>query len=91
MGKIKLSLRALVVGAGGPTKDKPGVDFTPPYDPKRVSHAMTIRVADCQAAYDALKERGAEFITPPHDWGGEVRCFFRDPSGHLLEISEARS
>lgn len=81
----------LLVDAGGPTADNPDVDFTPPYDPERVSHAMTIRVADCQAAYDALAARGVEFITPPHDWGGEVRCFFRDPSGHLLEISEARS
>ncbi len=26
--------------------------------------------------------------TPPLDRGGEIRCFFRDPDGHLLEISE---
>lgn len=24
------------------------------------------------------------------DWGGEVRAFFRDPDGHLFEISETR-
>ncbi len=80
----------LLVTGGGPTKDKPDVTFTPPQHPKEVSHAMTIRVPDCQAAYDTLKSRGAEFLTPPTDWGGEVRCFFRDPDGHLLEISEAR-
>jgi catechol 2,3-dioxygenase-like lactoylglutathione lyase family enzyme len=28
------------------------------------------------------------FLTPPVDWGGEIRCFFRDPDGHLLEISQ---
>jgi catechol 2,3-dioxygenase-like lactoylglutathione lyase family enzyme len=28
-------------------------------------------------------------LTPPIDWGGEIRCFFRDPDDHLLEISEA--
>ncbi|UCG23391.1 MAG: VOC family protein [Chloroflexota bacterium] len=55
-----------------------------------VSHAMTIRVPDCQVAYDVLRARGADFLTPPTGWGGEVRCFFRDPDGHLLEISEAR-
>ena len=50
---------------------------------------MTIRVADCRAAYETLKARGAEFLTPPVDWGAEIRCFFRDPDGHLLEISQA--
>lgn len=51
---------------------------------------MTIRVPDCQAAYEVLKSRGAEFLTPPVDRGAEIRCFFRDPDGHLLEISQAR-
>lgn len=80
----------LLVTGGGPTQDKPDVTFTPPADPGRVSHSMTVRVPDCAAAHRALSARGAEFLTPPHDWGGEVRCFFRDPDGHLLEISEAR-
>lgn len=79
----------LLVTGGGPTEDKPDVTFGPPADPGRVSHAMTIRVPDCQAAYETLNERGATFLTPPHDWGAEIRCFFRDPDGHLLEISEA--
>jgi len=81
----------LLVTGGGPTKDKPVVHFAVPHDPKKVSHAMTIRVPDCQAAYEVLKSRGAEFLTPPTDWGGEVRCFFRDPDGHLFEISEAKA
>ncbi len=80
----------LLVTGGGPTKDKPDVTFISPQDTKEVSHAMTIRVPDCQAAYNELKSRGAVFLTPPTDWGGEVRCFFRDPDGHLLEISEAK-
>lgn len=80
----------LLVTGGGPTKDKPDVTFAPPADPRSVSHAMTLRVADCHAAYETLRDRGAEFLTPPVDWGGEIRCFFRDPDGHLLEISEAR-
>lgn len=79
----------LLVTGGGPTKDKPDVTFSAPANPQEVSHAMTIRVPDCRGAYETLKSRGAEFLTPPTDWGGEVRCFFRDPDGHLLEISEA--
>ena len=47
-----------------------------------------LRVTDCHAAYEVLRSRGAEFLTPPLDRGGEIRCFFRDPDGHLLEISE---
>jgi catechol 2,3-dioxygenase-like lactoylglutathione lyase family enzyme len=79
----------LLVSGGGPTADKPTVTFLPPADPDRVSHAMTLRVADCQAAYQALLARGATFLTPPHDWGGEIRCFLRDPDGHLVELSQA--
>jgi catechol 2,3-dioxygenase-like lactoylglutathione lyase family enzyme len=81
----------LLVTGGGPTLDKPDVTFAPPADPRTVSHEMTIRVPDCRAAYETLLARGAEFLTPPVEYDWEVRCFFRDPDGHLLEISEARS
>jgi catechol 2,3-dioxygenase-like lactoylglutathione lyase family enzyme len=80
----------LLVTGGGPTADKPDTTFEPPSAPDRVSHAMTIRVPNCQAAYDLLTRRGAVFLTPPYDWGMEIRCFFRDPDGHLFELSEAR-
>lgn len=81
----------LLVTGGGPTKDKPEVTFNSPRDVNSVSHAMTIRVPDCRDAYEVLRSKGAEFLTPPFDRGGEIRCFFRDPDGHLLEISEAVS
>jgi len=29
-----------------------------------------------------------DFPTPPVDWGYEIRAFFRDPDGHLLELSQ---
>jgi len=81
----------LLVSGGDPTPDKPTVVFAPPADADRVSHAMTLRVADCQAAYEALRSRGVTFLTPPHDWGAEVRCFLRDPDGHLVEISQSKA
>ena len=81
----------LLVSGGGPTPDKPTVVFQPPADAGLVSHAMTLRVADCHAAYEALRSRGAAFLTPPYDWGSEIRCFLRDPDGHLVEISESRA
>jgi catechol 2,3-dioxygenase-like lactoylglutathione lyase family enzyme len=81
----------LLVTGGGPTDDKPGVTFSPPTDPETVSHEMTMRVPDCRAAYETLRARGADFLTPPVEYDWEIRAFFRDPDGHLLEISETRS
>lgn len=78
----------LLVTGGGPTEDKPGVTFAPPTDPHSISQQMTLRVPDCHRAYEILKDRGAVFLTPPFDREGEIRCFFRDPDGRLLEISE---
>lgn len=77
----------LLVEGGEPTEDKPGIEFLPPSE-GTASHSFTIRVPDCQQAYDLLVDRGAGFLTPPHDWGAEIRCFFPDPDGHLWEISQ---
>jgi len=79
----------LLVTGGGPTDDKPDVEMAAPRSPDLVDHAFTIRVPDCRVAHETLSARGAEFLTPPHDWGQEIRCFFRDPDGHLFEISES--
>ncbi len=78
----------LLVAAGAPTEDKPNTRFIPPQNPDDVAHSFTIRVENCQLSYEALVKRGVEFLTPPYDWGAEIRCFFKDPSGHLYEISE---
>lgn len=79
----------LLVTGGEPTEDKPDVTFAPPDDPARVAHSFTIRVLDCRESYEVLRSRGAEFLTPPLDRGAEIRCFFRDPDGHLFEISQS--
>ena len=78
----------LLTVSGGPTQDKPTVTFASPADADRVSSELAIRVPDCSAAYEVLRSRGAEFLTEPVDWGYEVRAFFRDPDGHLLELSQ---
>ncbi len=81
----------LLVTGGGPTPDKPDVTFAVADDRSRVDHAFTMRVADCRTAYEELRGRGATFLTPPVESEWEVRAFFRDPDGHLLEISEAKA
>ena len=81
----------LIVSGGGPTEDKPTVTLEPPTDADRRDNLVTMRVDDCQAVYEELRGRGAVFLTPPVTNGAETRCFFRDPDGHLFEISEYRS
>jgi catechol 2,3-dioxygenase-like lactoylglutathione lyase family enzyme len=73
---------------GGPTVDKPDVVLETPQDPTRASSFLNIRVADIQAIYDSWRSRGAVFITPPQDLGAEIRCYLRDPDGHLIEVGQ---
>lgn len=80
----------LIVTGGEPTPDKPTVTIAPPVDPDRVSAEVIFGVPDCRAAYEILLARGATFLTAPVEYPWEVRAFFRDPDGHLFEISEAR-
>lgn len=81
----------LLVTGGPPTDDKPTVTFAAPEDVDRVSHSMTFRVADCRRTHEILTDRGALFLAPLAESDWEIRGFFRDPDGHLLEISEAKS
>ena len=57
---------------------------------ERIRAAETIGKSGDRAAYETLRSRGAEFLTPPVEYDWEVRAFFRDPDGHLLEISQAK-
>ena len=81
----------LLVTPAGPTEDKPGAHFVTPPKLENVSHCFTLRVDNCKESYEILKSNGAQFLTPPLDRGSETRCFFRDPDGHLFEISEFRN
>jgi catechol 2,3-dioxygenase-like lactoylglutathione lyase family enzyme len=73
---------------GGPTDDKPTVTLGTPPDPDRVSSFLNIRVADIQAVYAEWSARGAEFLTPPKQHESEIRCYIRDPDGHLIEVGQ---
>jgi hypothetical protein len=41
------------------------------------------------AIYREWKERGADFVTEPKDHGMEIRCYTRDPDGHLIEVGQS--
>ncbi|WP_278234561.1 VOC family protein [Isoptericola sp. AK164] len=78
----------LLVTGGGPDAGKPTVTLAPPAEPDRPSTQIIFRVDDCAGLYELLSERGAEFVAAPDVRDGETRAFFRDPDGHLVEISE---
>ncbi|MGA7420227.1 MAG: VOC family protein [Acidimicrobiales bacterium] len=73
---------------GGPTDDKPAVTLETPKDANRASSFLNIRVADIQALYEEWGSRGAEFLTPPKQHETEIRCYIRDPDGHLIEVGQ---
>jgi catechol 2,3-dioxygenase-like lactoylglutathione lyase family enzyme len=79
----------IIINRGGPpTDDKPTVTLEPPSNPDRVSSFLNIRVADIHTTYEQWRTRGAEFLTPPTDRGVEIRCYMRDPDGHLIEVGQ---
>ena len=80
-----------VTGPGGPTPDKPDVTLEPPTDLRRASGFMNIRVADINAAYEQWRVKGAAFLIAPIDHSGEIRCYLRDPDGHLIEVGQVLS
>jgi len=73
---------------GGPTDDKPTVILETPPDPDRVSSFLNIRVKDIAAVYAEWSARGAQFLTPPKQHQYEIRCYIRDPDGHLIEVGQ---
>ncbi len=79
-----------LVNGGGPTPDKPSVTLAAPADLDLVDSFLNLRVADIATTHREWTARGAEFLTEPLDnHGHELRCYLRDPSGHLIEVGQA--
>jgi catechol 2,3-dioxygenase-like lactoylglutathione lyase family enzyme len=73
---------------GGPTDDKPTVTLEAPTRPDRTSSFLNMRVKDITAVYAEWSARGAQFLTPPKQHEFEIRCYIRDPDGHLIEVGQ---
>jgi catechol 2,3-dioxygenase-like lactoylglutathione lyase family enzyme len=73
---------------GGPTDDKPDVIAAAPPDARTLTSALNLRVADIYDVYQRWSARGAEFLTPPKVHESEIRCYMRDPDGHLIEVGQ---
>jgi catechol 2,3-dioxygenase-like lactoylglutathione lyase family enzyme len=78
----------IINGGGGPTDDKPAVRLETPRDQTVTSSFLNIRVSDIEAVHAEWSARGAEFLTPPKQHETELRCYLRDPDGHLIEVGQ---
>jgi catechol 2,3-dioxygenase-like lactoylglutathione lyase family enzyme len=86
---VALSNSWIIINVGGgPTDDKPAVTLETPRDPDRVSSFLNIRVKDIEAVYAEWSARGGQFLTPPKQHRDEIRCYIRDPDGHLIEVGQ---
>ena len=86
---VRLSNSWILMNPGGPpTPDKPGISVVDYQPDDTTSIFLNLRVADIQACYEAWKEKGAEFVTPPIDREAEIRCYMRDPDGYLIEVGQ---
>ena len=86
---VALSNSWIIINVGGgPTDDKPAVTLETPREPDRVSSFLNIRVKDIEAVYAEWSARGAQFLTPPKQHQYEIRCYIRDPDGHLIEVGQ---
>ncbi len=86
---VALANSWIVINAGrGPTDDKPAVTLETPRDLDRVSSFLNIRVKDIEVVYAEWSARGAQFLTPPKQHPYEIRCYIRDPDGHLIEVGQ---
>ena len=67
------------------------IGLTPRKKPKigRDPPSIELFVDNVDAACQALRERGVEFLVEPHDepWGGR-QAKFQDPDGNVLELTQ---
>ena len=47
-----------------------------------------VSVVKALASALCISAGGAQFLTPPTDRGPELRCYIRDPDGHLIEVGQ---
>ena len=52
------------------------------------SSFLNIRVKDIEAVYADLERPGCSIPDAPKHHQYEIRCYIRDPDGHLIEVGQ---
>jgi predicted enzyme related to lactoylglutathione lyase len=55
---------------------------------KGFAGTLFLTTDDCQAAYEALRDRGVEFTEPPEKYPYGIDAGFRDPSGNSFRLTQ---
>jgi uncharacterized glyoxalase superfamily protein PhnB len=55
---------------------------------KGFAGTLFLTTDDCQAAYEALRDRGVEFTEPPEEYPYGIDAGFRDPSGNSFRLTQ---
>ena len=75
---VALSNSWIIINTGGgPTDDKPAVTLETPRDPDRVSRVGAVHLA-----------LGCGGVLLASGLVGEIRCYIRDPDGHIIEVGQ---
>jgi lactoylglutathione lyase len=82
--------RLILSTEGDPTNDRPRVAAVAPRDFKALTSALNLRVPNIHQIYKLWRSRGAEFLTAPKEHKSEIRCYLRDPDGHLIEVGQSK-
>lgn len=75
---------------GEATDDRPGVAARAPDPRAPLTSALNLRVPDVADVYERWGVKGAQFMTPPKEHKSEIRCYLRDPDGHLIEVGQSK-
>jgi hypothetical protein len=56
----------------------------------RAFQGLTFGISD-SFKLRAVERSRSQFLTPPIDRGVEIRCYMRDPDGHLIEVGQSKT
>ena len=73
---------------GGPTDDKPSVTLETPSQPRPGEQLPQPPSRRHCGQVRRVEGPGTEFLTPPIQHEFEIRCYIRDPDGHLIEVGQ---
>lgn len=77
--------------ATGPKLQQEDVDTIAELMRKGAFGAGVFQTADCRKAYEELKAKGVEFLSPPKDEFYGVEAVFKDPFGNWFSMTQPKN
>ncbi len=80
----------LMAVQSGPSLDEESAAQLKSFVEKGLMGAGVFATDDCHATYEALKEKGVEFISPPQERPYGVEAVFKDNSGNWFSLTQQK-